>query len=80
MPTTPPSLRVTYRIRSAEDRPFHFLFKQHLPVAITPSCRLLLPGGRVEPVDPAFGTSLHGRAARSSGRWPRRGRSPSTCG
>jgi len=47
---------VTYRIRSEEDRPFHFLFKQHLPVAITSYCRLLLPGGRVEPVDPAFST------------------------
>ena len=57
------SLSVTYRIRSAEDRPFHFLFKQHLPVAITSSCRLLLPGGRVEPVDPAFSTLLKdGRA------------------
>lgn len=54
------ALTVTYRIRSREDRPFHFLFKQHLPVHITPACRLALPGGRVEAVDPAFGTLLPG--------------------
>ena len=54
------TLSVTYCIRSAEDRPFHFLFKQHLPVAITPTCRMLLPGGRVEAVDPAFSTLIRG--------------------
>jgi hypothetical protein len=52
------TLSVTYRIRSAEARPFHFLFKQHLPVAIAPGCQLLLPGGKAEPVDPAFSTML----------------------
>jgi hypothetical protein len=52
------TLSVTYRIRSEEARPFHFLFKQHLPIAIAPGCRLLLPGGRVEPVDPRFSTLL----------------------
>lgn len=52
------TLSVTYRIRSDEARPFHFLFKQHLPIAIVPGCRLLLPGGRVEPVDPRFSTLL----------------------
>jgi hypothetical protein len=52
------TLSVTYRIRSAEDRPFHFLFKQHLPIAITPGCRLLLPGGQVEAVNPDFGNVL----------------------
>lgn len=55
-----PVMTVTYRIRSLEDRPFHFLFKQHLAVAITPSCRLDLPGGHVEAVEPAFGTLLPG--------------------
>lgn len=53
-------LSVSYAIRSLEDRPFHFLFKQHLPVNLTPGCRLVLPGGRVEAVDPAFGTLLSG--------------------
>ena len=52
------TLAVTYRIRSDEARPFHFLFKQHLPIAIVPGCRLSLPGGRVEPVDPRFSTLL----------------------
>lgn len=63
-----PALVVLYRIESAEPAPFHFLFKQHLPVAVTPQCRLVLPGGRAEPVDPAFGT-----LAGSSGAfdWPR---------
>ena len=55
-----PSLSVTYCIRSGEPAPFHFLFKQHLPVAIDPHCRLRLPGGRVDAVDPAFGTVLPG--------------------
>ncbi len=61
------ALTVTYRIRSNERRPFHFLFKQHLPIAITPDCRLLLPGGRVEPVDPGFSTLL---ASGNSFDWP----------
>ena len=51
-------LTVRYSIRSEEAEPFHFLFKQHLPVAITTNCRLLLPGGRVTPVDGAFSTLL----------------------
>jgi hypothetical protein len=54
------ALTVSYRIRSLEETPFHFLFKQHLPIQITPDCRLVLPGGRVEAVDPAFGTLLPG--------------------
>lgn len=54
------ALSVAYAIQSLEDRPFHFLFKQHLPVQITSACRLALPGGRVEAVDPAFGTVLPG--------------------
>ena len=52
------TLSVTYSIRSKEDRPFHFLFKQHLPIAVSPECRLQLPGGRVEPVDPEFSSLL----------------------
>lgn len=54
------TLSVTYRIRSEELRPFYFLFKQHLPIALTPSCRLDLPGGLVHPVDSSFGTWLPG--------------------
>ena len=54
------TLSVTYRVRSLEDRPFHFLFKQHLPVSLNPSCRLVLPGGLIHAVDPAFGTLLPG--------------------
>lgn len=53
-----PNMSVRYRIRSREREPFHFLFKQHLPVSVTPECRLALPGGRVSPVDPTFGTLL----------------------
>jgi hypothetical protein len=53
------TLDVSYRIESLESHAFHFLFKQHLPIAITPSCRLSVPGGRVVPVDPAFGTRVH---------------------
>jgi hypothetical protein len=51
-------LRVSYRIENHGAQPFHFLFKQHLPIAITSSCVLALPGGQVTAVDPAFGTVL----------------------
>ena len=53
-------LAATYRIRSREAAVFSFLFKQHLPVHITPGCRLVLPGGRVEAVSSDFGTLLPG--------------------
>jgi hypothetical protein len=56
------TLQVSYRIESLEPEPFHFLFKQHLPIAITPRCRLSMPGGRVVPVDPAFGTRVRDAA------------------
>ena len=55
------TIYVYYHVQSLESEPFHFLFKQHLPVAISPSCGLVLPGGRVTTVDPTFGTMLHGR-------------------
>jgi hypothetical protein len=61
------TLCATYRIRSLEEQPFHFLFKQHLPVSLTPSCRLTLPGGTVHAVDPSFGTLLPGPGPF---RWP----------
>ncbi len=61
------SLSVTYRIRSNETVPFHFLFKQHFPVLLHPDCRLRLPGGLVDAVDPAFGTVLPGPGPYS---WP----------
>lgn len=61
------TLSVTYRIRSAEPQPFYFLFKQHLPVAIAPGCRLRLPGGRAKPVDPDFSTLLR---SGSGFDWP----------
>jgi len=60
LPHDAAALTASYRIRSLEDQPFHFLFKQHLPVHITPACRLALPGGRFEAVDPSFGTVLPG--------------------
>lgn len=60
LPGTAAELEVSYRIESREPEAFHFLFKQHLAVAITPSCRLQLPGGRVTAVDPAFGSVLPG--------------------
>jgi hypothetical protein len=60
LPHDAASLTVSYSIQSLEQEPFHFLFKQHLPVLITPQCRLALPGGRVEAVDPSFGTVLNG--------------------
>lgn len=54
------SLAVHYTIESEEPDAFHFLFKQHLPIALTPACRLVLPGGQMQAVDPTFGTILPG--------------------
>jgi galactose mutarotase-like enzyme len=53
-------ISIAYRIRSLETQPVHFLFKQHLPVRITPGCRLALPGGKISCVDPSFGTRATG--------------------
>jgi hypothetical protein len=53
-------LKVAYRIENRGSEGFHFLFKQHLPVQITPACTLVLPGGCVTTVDPQFGTMLPG--------------------
>jgi hypothetical protein len=68
------TLLVRYRIRSNESRPFHFLFKQHLPIALTPDCRLLLPGGRVQVVDPSFSTMVPGGVPFD---WPLAGKADS---
>jgi hypothetical protein len=54
------TVAVSYRIESGEAEAFHFLFKQHLPIALTPSCELVVPGGRVTAVDSSFGTVLPG--------------------
>jgi hypothetical protein len=67
-------LEITYAIQSLEPAAFHFLFKQHFPVAITSSCRLTLPGGRITPVDASFGTLLR---AGDEMDWPGRGPSES---
>ncbi|HUL02474.1 MAG TPA: hypothetical protein VLV16_04480 [Gemmatimonadales bacterium] len=64
------TLSVAYRIESREREPFHFLFKQHLAVAISPACRLVVPGGQVTAVDASFGTLLPGPGPFS---WPRAG-------
>lgn len=52
------TLAVRYAIRSEERLPFHFLFKQHLPIQLGPYCRLRLPGGMARAVDASFGTHL----------------------
>jgi hypothetical protein len=62
-----PELEVRYRIESEEALPFHFLFKQHLPLRIGPSSRLVVPGGTVTAVDPSFGTLLPGPGPH---QWP----------
>jgi hypothetical protein len=54
------TINVSYRIESREPDAFHFLFKQHLAIAVTPSCELALPGGILSAVDSAFGTMLPG--------------------
>jgi hypothetical protein len=49
---------VRYRIRNRAPDTLCFLFKQHVSIAVTPSYRLELPGGRVEPVDLDFSTRI----------------------
>jgi hypothetical protein len=61
------TLQISYRIENLEGEGFHFLFKPHLAVAITPHCELVLPGGMVTVVDPGFGTIL---AAGDPFEWP----------
>jgi hypothetical protein len=63
-------IEISYRIESREPEAFHFLFKLHYAVAITPSSRLRLPGGLVTPVEAGFGTLL-----REAGpyEWPMAG-------
>ena len=58
---------INYSIVSEEPQPFHFLFKQHLPIAISAGCRILLPGGTVQAVDPLFSGVL---AADGQSQWP----------
>lgn len=59
------TVSVRYRLehRGAERLPF--LFKLHPAIAVDQDCRIELPGGRVEAVDPAFSRLLEG-----SGPWP----------
>lgn len=52
------TLDVRYAVRSEEPQPFHFLFKQHLPIQLASDCLLQLPGGRARCVDPSFGTNV----------------------
>lgn len=54
LPAGQAAVEVSYRIESEEETPVHFLFKQHLPIQVTPSCRIVAPGGMVTAVDPTF--------------------------
>lgn len=64
---------VRYSIVSEESLPFHFLFKQHVPVSIAPGYRLVLPDGLVTPVDAAFSRIV---ASPEPTRWPSQSRHP----
>jgi len=52
------SVSIRYRITNLEATLLYFLFKQHLAVAVTPTHRLELPGGKVTPVDLSFSTRI----------------------
>lgn len=64
-------LKINYSIKSEEDKPFHFLFKQHLALNINKNSRLWLPGGHVKAVDPLFSTILQNDG--NSYLWPMAG-------
>jgi len=70
LPSDGSKLSIHYSIRSLESRSAHFLFKQHLPIAIDSECRLALPGGRAETVDSSFSKIANEASAFD---WPRSG-------
>ena len=49
---------VKYRITNLSDEPIIFLWKLHPAIAISPDHQLLLPGGKVIPVDLTFSTII----------------------
>lgn len=49
---------IRYRMVNLSSEPLHFLFKQHLAVAVTPAHRLELPGGKMTPVDLEFSSRI----------------------
>ncbi len=53
-----PQLSVRYLITNLAPDSLSFLFKQHLAVAVSPSHRLELPGGKVTPVDLGFSSRI----------------------
>lgn len=53
-----PTVHVRYSIENLEIAPFHFLFKQHLPVLLSDECRLVIPDGTIRAVEDGFGTIL----------------------
>jgi hypothetical protein len=68
------TLEIRYGILSEEHLPFHFLFKQHLPIRLTPDCMLQLPGGAVRAVDSTFGTNVTDTVEFTWPHAPSRGR------
>jgi len=58
---------IRYYITNLETTPLYFLFKQHLALAVTPTHRLELPGGKVTPVDLGFSTRI---GAEGPFDWP----------
>lgn len=60
-----PELTVAYQLAHDGDDELPYLFKLHPAVAVHGDCRLELPGGEIEPVDPDFSRILPG-----AGRYP----------
>lgn len=59
------NLTVEYRLTHDGVEALPFLFKLHPAVAVHAGCRIELPGGHLEPVDPAFSAILP-----TGGPWP----------
>lgn len=62
-----PRVTIRYQVTNRNSQALHFLFKQHLAVAVTPAHQLELPGGKVVPVDSEFSTRL---GADGDFEWP----------
>ncbi|MCI0545112.1 MAG: hypothetical protein L0Z49_11820, partial [Actinobacteria bacterium] len=53
-----PNLAISYRMERLRDNPLRYLFKLHAAIAVDEHCRIDLPGGFVEKVDPGVGNLL----------------------
>ncbi|MCI0679610.1 MAG: hypothetical protein L0Z63_11305 [Actinobacteria bacterium] len=65
-----PNLAISYRMERLRDNPLRYLFKLHAAIAVDEHCRIDLPGGFVEKVDPGVGNLLGPDQTARRQSWP----------